>query len=150
MCTFSADHCIYMHNTPSGSSIIAIHIDDMAATASNRMDPSSKNNPGKFLASWPWRAQMATGVLWPQLHTHTISLCQATYIESSTKSTPRRCPSGSYTAGFHSHSFESHGPKDEEGNLDEENPIPHCNWLHHVCQPPLILTFICGTTSQPV
>src|SRR5467141_129770 len=32
----SADNCIYMCNTSSGSSIVAIHIDVMAAVASNK------------------------------------------------------------------------------------------------------------------
>ena len=31
----TADHCIYMRKTAEGSSIVAIHVDDMCATASN-------------------------------------------------------------------------------------------------------------------
>ena len=34
----SADHCIYMSNTPKGSSIIAVHVDDMAAAASDKAE----------------------------------------------------------------------------------------------------------------
>src|SRR5882724_3380505 len=34
----SVDHCIYMHNTPRGSSIVAVHIDIMAAAASDKAE----------------------------------------------------------------------------------------------------------------
>ena len=34
----SVDHCIYMHNTAKGSSIVAVHIDDMAAAASDKAE----------------------------------------------------------------------------------------------------------------
>jgi len=34
----SADHCIYMCNTEKGSSIVAVHIDKMAAAASDKAE----------------------------------------------------------------------------------------------------------------
>ena len=34
----SVDHCMYMHNMLTGSSIIAVHIDDMVAAASNKAE----------------------------------------------------------------------------------------------------------------
>ena len=44
---------LYMCNTPSGSSIITVHIDDMAtATSSRQKWPNSKNNLGSSSASW--------------------------------------------------------------------------------------------------
>jgi len=49
----SADHCIYMCNTPNGSSIITVHVDDMAAAASDKAEMARlKRNLGSYSALW--------------------------------------------------------------------------------------------------
>src|SRR5882672_10066370 len=84
----SADHCIYMCKTPSGSSIIAIHVDYMAAAASNKAEMAKlKEQLGKLfsivdLGELKWLLGIAVT---RNQHAHTISLCQAAYIESITR-----------------------------------------------------------------
>src|SRR5882672_9845380 len=47
----SANHCIYMHDSPTGQSIIAIHVDDMCAAASNKTEMAKlKEQLGKLFS----------------------------------------------------------------------------------------------------
>src|SRR5882724_2494109 len=84
----SADHCIYMHNTPRESSIVAVHIDDMAAAASDKAEMARlKEDLGKLfslidLRELKWLLGIAVT---RDCNPHTISLCQAAYIESIAK-----------------------------------------------------------------
>ena len=36
-----ADHCVYVRKTPLGTSMVGIHVDDMAAAASNSTEMAS-------------------------------------------------------------------------------------------------------------
>src|SRR5467141_3857694 len=80
----SADHCIYMRNTTSGSSIVAIHVDNMAVAASNKAEMAKlKEQLGKFfglvdLGKLKWLLGMAVT---RNCRACTISLSQAAYIE---------------------------------------------------------------------
>ena len=81
----SVDHCIYMCNTPRGSSIVAVHIDNMAAVASDKAEMARlKEDLGKLfslidLGELKWLLGIAVT---RDCNTHTISLFQAAYIES--------------------------------------------------------------------
>jgi len=83
-----ADHCIYMHKTAEGSSIVVVHVDDMCAVASNMSEMAKlKAQLGKFfslvdLCELKWLLGIAVT---QDRCMRTISLCQATYIESITK-----------------------------------------------------------------
>ena len=47
----SADHCIYMHDSPTGKSIVAIHVDDMCVAASNKTEMAKlKEQLGKLFS----------------------------------------------------------------------------------------------------
>jgi len=117
----STDHCIYMCNTPSGSSIVVIHVDDMAAAASNKAEMAKlKEQLKNFfslvdLGKLKWLLEVAVT---RNHRTCTISLCQAAYIESITKhlhleySHPVATP-----LDPHVMLSEDHGPKDEEDKL---------------------------------
>ena len=70
--------------TPRGSSIVAVHIDDMVAAASDKVEMARlKEELGKLfslidLRELKWLLGIA--VTWDH-NAHTISLCQAAYIE---------------------------------------------------------------------
>ena len=84
----TADHCIYMRKGTKGSLIVAIHVDDMCAAASNMAEMAKlKEQLGKFfslvnLGKLKWL--LGISITWDR-HTRTISLCQGAYIESITK-----------------------------------------------------------------
>ena len=84
----TADHCIYMRKTAKGSSIVAIHIDDMCAVASNMAEMAKlKEQLGKFfslvdLGELKWLLGIAVT---RDCHARTISLCQGAYIKSIAK-----------------------------------------------------------------
>src|SRR5882672_6768893 len=117
----SADHCIYMRNTTSGSSIVAIHVDDMAAAASNKAEMAKlKEQLGNFfglldLGELKWLLGMAVT---RNRRTRTISLSQAAYIESIAKHLHLE-DTHPVTTPLDPHVILSkdHGPKDEEGKL---------------------------------
>src|SRR6266481_1740972 len=84
----SADHCIYVCGTSSGSSIVAVHVNDMCAAASDMAEMAKlKWELGKVfnlvdLGELTW----LLGITVTQdRHAHTISLCQTAYIEGITK-----------------------------------------------------------------
>ena len=87
VCTM-ADHCIYMHKTLEGSSILTIHVDDICATASSTTEMVKlKVQLGQFfnlvdLGELKWLLGITITQNRP---VHTISLCQGAYIESITK-----------------------------------------------------------------
>src|SRR5882724_1935018 len=84
----SVDHCIYMCNTAKGSSIVAVHIDDMAATASNKAEMARlKEELRKLFSLIDLRElKWLLGITVTQDHNAcTILLCQAAYIESIAK-----------------------------------------------------------------
>ena len=84
----TADHCIYMHKTAKGSSIVAIHVDDMCTTASNMAEMAKlKEQLGKFFSLVDLgKLKWLLGIAITQDHCMcTISLCQGAYIESITK-----------------------------------------------------------------
>ena len=84
----TADHCIYMRKGTEGSSIMAIHVDNICVAASNRAEMAKlKEQLGKFfslvdLGELKWL--LGISITWDR-HARTISLCQGTYIESITK-----------------------------------------------------------------
>ena len=84
----TADHCIYMRKGTEGSSIMAIHVDDMYAAASNMAEMAKlKEQLGTFfslvdLGELKWL--LGISITWDHCAC-TISLCQGTYIESITK-----------------------------------------------------------------
>ena len=84
----TADHCIYMHKAAEGSSIMAIHVDNMCAMASNMAEMAKlKEQLGKFfslvdLGELKWLLGIA---ITQDCCACTISLCQGTYIESIAK-----------------------------------------------------------------
>ena len=79
---------IYMRKGTEGSSIVAIHVDDMCAAASNMAEMAKlKEQLGKFfslvnLGELKWLLGISVT---RDCHTRTISLCQGAYIESITK-----------------------------------------------------------------
>ena len=83
-----ADHCIYMRKTPEGSSILAIHVDDICAAASSMTEMVKlKAQLGQFfnlvdLGELKWLLGIAITRNCPA---RTISLCQGAYIESIMK-----------------------------------------------------------------
>jgi len=117
----SADHCIYMCNTTSGSSIVAIHVDDMAVAASNKAEMARlKEQLGKFfglvdLGELKWLLGVAVT---RNRRARTISLSQAAYIESIAKHLHLE-DAHPVTTPLDPHVVLSkdHGPKDEEGKL---------------------------------
>src|SRR5882672_8267207 len=84
----SADHCIYMRDSPTGKSIVAIHVDDMCTAASNKTEMAKlKEQLGKLfslvdLGKLRWLLGIA---ITRDRNKCTISLCQSAYIESITK-----------------------------------------------------------------
>src|SRR6266481_4759680 len=84
----SADHCVYMHKSDAGSSIVAIHVDDMCAAASNPTKMANlKRDLGKLfslvdLGEIKWLLGIA---ITHDRCARTISLSQAAYIEDITK-----------------------------------------------------------------
>src|SRR5882724_4772574 len=79
----SADHCIYMRNTPRGSSIVAVHIDDMAVAASDKVEMARlKEDLRKLFSLIDLRElKWLLGIAVTQdCNKCTISLCQAAYI----------------------------------------------------------------------
>ena len=87
MCT-SADHCIYMHDTPTSASIMAIHIDDMCIVASSGAEMVKlKLELGKLftlvdLGELTWLLGVTVT---RDGCTRTVSLSQAAYIKSIAK-----------------------------------------------------------------
>ena len=84
----TADHCIYMREGIDGSSIVAIHVDDMCMAASNMAEMAElKEQLGKFfslvdLGELKWLLGIS---ITRDRCACTISLCQGAYIESITK-----------------------------------------------------------------
>ena len=84
----TADHCIYMWKGTEGSSIMAIHVDDICGAASNMAEMAKlKEQLRKFfslvdLGKLKWLLGIS---ITQDRRAHTISLCQGTYIESITK-----------------------------------------------------------------
>ena len=81
----SSDHCIYVRKGAAGSSIIAIHVDDMVAAASTKDEMAMlKQDLGRLfdlvdLGEVTWLLGVAVT---RDRDARTISLCQAAYIES--------------------------------------------------------------------
>jgi len=77
-----------MRNTPKGCSIVAVHVDDMAAAASDKAEIGRlKEELGKLfslvdLGELKWLLGIA---ITRDRNSCTISLCQAAYIESIAK-----------------------------------------------------------------
>ena len=84
----TTDHCIYMCKTAEGSSIVAIHIDNMCAAASNMAEMAKlKEQLGTFfslvdLGELKWLLGIAVT---RDRRARTISLCQGAYIKSIAK-----------------------------------------------------------------
>ena len=84
----TADHCIYMREGIDGSSIVAIHVDDMCTAASNMAEMAKlKEQLGKFfslvdLGELKWLLGIS---ITQDRRARTISLCQGAYIKSITK-----------------------------------------------------------------
>jgi len=81
----STNHGIYMHNTPTGSSIIVVHVDNMVAVASNKVEIDKLKDELRKLFSLMdlGKLKWLLGItVTCECCAHTISLCQATYIES--------------------------------------------------------------------
>ena len=80
-------HCDigYMCDTETGSSIIMVHVDDMATAASNKVEVAKlKEELGNLfslmdIGELKWLVGIA---ITHNQHSHTISLFQAAYIES--------------------------------------------------------------------
>jgi len=77
-----------MCDTETGSSIIMVHVDDMATAASNKVEVAKlKEELGNLfslmdIGELKWLVGIA---ITHNQHAHTISLCQAAYIESIAK-----------------------------------------------------------------
>ena len=84
----SMDHCIYMHNTHKGASIIAVHIDDMAAAASDKVEMARLKEELRKLFSLVDLGELKwlLGITVTQdCNACTIYLYQAAYIKSIAK-----------------------------------------------------------------
>ena len=84
----AVDHCIYTRTTDKGSSIVAIHVDDMLAGASTEQEMNSlkRDLEGPFeikdLGDVHWLLGVAVTC---DRKTRTVSLSQATYIDTVVK-----------------------------------------------------------------
>ena len=77
-----------MCNTPTGSSIVAVHMDNMTATASNKAEMAKLKDELRKLFSLVDLGELKWLLGITVIHdhcAHTISLCQAAYIDSIAK-----------------------------------------------------------------
>ena len=82
-----ADHCVYMQNMPAGSSVVGIHINDMATAVSTHAEMASLVMELQKLLDLVDMGDIKWFLSMEITHNHTaqtISLSQATYINTIT------------------------------------------------------------------